>query len=1251
MKKIKLFGGLMILALTANAQTYNSKYVDQGKFGTDFGATLQSWEAGKQITADDNFYISRVKPKERFRNTATQVRTDITEANDKKLLFWVPIDDEHENAMPNGVYDSEVFNMWQYITHYGNWTAPLGRIPGNFADVAHKNGVAVSSVAGIPYGSININPSWPTCLDQLVAVGAEKCAKFLRYYGNDGLGYNSEFSDDKNRMPKLIPFHKQLQEKSRAFNPIFNNVWYDGTSEGGSIAFDQGYGSHNDDISDGALLFFNYNWSNQALLQRSVEYANNRGYNSLDLYAGMNMQGGEPKNGVRWTILKNYPISIGLWGAHSQNMFWESRGELGSSPETKQRTYQLRTERWFTGGTRNPVNCPEVGNSLSYNAENYSFQGMSPFISAKSTLCWDLTTEPFITYFNLGNGKFFNWMGERQHDKEWYNIGVQDYLPTWRWWFTKTLLGRNASDVAENGLDAEFSWDDAYVGGSTVRIFGSTTEEYLHLFKTKFEVKDGDVITFRYKLAYGNADMNLVLTATGAESTPLSSDLKLCTADQFADEDLWVEKKFTVGQDINAAEIALVALQIKNATNANIYLGEFSIIRGTFQKPNRPIFPNGKKPADILKYGNHGVDGKIVFGMSNDKPAGEPCYNIDVNTSLFKIYARQNGCDPILMGITTSWAALIYSMPIDLDAEQAIQFGVSAVSLDMKSESNILWTDENSLGIYNVNDDIQINKTTIKPNEDFEISYIDPLHEKGTWTIKNQNGNEVMKANNALKISAENGLSEIGNYDLIVYGYVYNENGKRVEKERIFKNFIQISSKETGALPRILTLTANGNEADIYVDANETIELAYTGREANGISSQAVLLEDNRFGVKANDMNVTGGKTFSTAFWIKIDKLIDGTTPLLSVASKTDAWPKTDWGWMWIDINKDGTIENYKFRGPNEGNELHYHFANSKIPVGSWTHLAFVFEYQNGKFHSDFYIDGVKQAVTSWNRQNNAESKGEAPFESSIYSITPSQVIAVGGTAHGRQGSIKGAIDNFQIWNKAMTAEDVKSSMGDITRNNIPSGLVAFWDLEEKAGESKTFKSIGELGNKEAGRHAYTAGGGEGQGQFNWIDSYYTSGCPFLKGTGYKVTTLPSWKTKKAVVENVQGNDKEGSATVQYAFDGDYAVTLTLENSLGYDQKTYQMIKVGASVPEGIEDVANNELAAYTIDGIAVVEFAKEGNYNVSLYNVAGQKVAGKSARVAANDKMHIVIENKGTYVLVIEEDGKPVRSVKLFNK
>lgn len=1246
MKKLLFIGGLSLLAATAGAQSYQEGYVEWGSFGQQFGTTLKNWEPGQQVTEDDNFFISRVKPKNRFRNAATQVRTDIDESNDKKLLMWVPIDDAAENALPNGVYDSEVFNMWQYISHYGNWTAPQGRVPGNFADVAHKNGVAVSSVAGIPYGGLYGN-GWQEAMQAVVDAGAEKGAKFLHYYGLDGLGYNSEFSGGAYIVKQLITYHQELVEKSLPLNPLFENLWYDGTNDNGYISFDQGFGDHNNDIAKGAALFFNYNWNRSTLLQSSVNYANNNGYNPLNIYAGVNMQGAEPGSNS-WPLLRNYPISIGLWGAHSQNMFWESRGEKGSAPEVKQRTYQLRTERWFTGGTRNPANCPEVTSSMKYHADNVTFHGMSSFMTAKSTLCWDLETEPFITYFNLGNGKFFNWNGVRQHNGEWYNIGVQDYLPTWRWWFTTKLLGHDAADVAANGLDAEFTWDDAWVGGSTVRVFGSTEGEYLHLFKTQYDIADGDIITFRYKLAAGSADIDLVLTAVGSESESLGN-LKVCAAGQAADEDVWVERTFTVGKDIKAEELALVALHFNSAQDMNLYLGEFSIVRNAAAAPAKPVIASSK----ALAFSKYGVDAKIVFNMPNDKAAGEPCYNIDVNTALFKIYAQQEGCEPVLMGLTTSWAALVYNIPMSLENADKVRIGVAAVSLDMKSDSEIAWSEYMDAGTYVYDDEIQINKNTIKPLEDFEISFVDPRHEDADWTITDSNGNVLYTATGAKKITVAEGPASTGNYTLTVTGPVYDADGNRTSVKREFANYIQITGKGVGALPKILTLTANGKEADITVNAGDAVALAYTGREANGAGSQGLNLNEERFGAKCADLGLVGAKTFSTAFWLKINKLAAGETQLLAVANKVDSWPKTDWGWIWANIKDDGTMGSFTFRGTDatNNNELRYKFDNATVPVGSWVHFAFAFEYDaSGAFRADFYINGVKQELTRWNRSTNGDTYFDTDpgYQRNVYNITNGQVISVGGAAHGRNG-IDGVIDNFQIWDKMITAEDVAVSMGDIDPNSLPEGLSAYWDFENEAGADLTFKSVGPKANVAAGMHNYAATGAEGQGAFSWIPAVYTSGCPFISGTAFPVVTVPTWKAKKGVVEAGEGSDVAGTATVKYENGGEYAVTLTLTNSLGSDQRTFQVIKVDAA--EGIEDVTAAEMKAYAVDGAAIVEFAQEGDYTVGVYTAAGQKVAGKAVTIAAGETVQVALGAKGTYVLVVEKDGKVVRSVKLLNK
>ncbi|MDD7317893.1 MAG: endo-beta-N-acetylglucosaminidase, partial [Prevotellaceae bacterium] len=324
--------GLVICGSNAHAQTFKEGYVEWGKFGIDFANTASTWQAGTPVNEDDNFFISRVKPRARFENKATQVNPAFGVGAQSKVLAWVPWNDPGVNALPDGKFDSEVFSIWSYVDHWGNWSAPLGRVPGSLMDVAHKNGVAVSSVAGIPWGGLGSD--WKQSLTNLANVGAEKIGNLLYYYGVDGLGYNSEFSGGSSVMPKIIPFHQALVAKMKPLNPIFENLWYDGTNDYGSITFDQGLRSANDDVFKGASLFFNYNWYG-SLLRKSASYAEGMGKSRYYLYAGMNMQGGQ---GTGWSELQANPISIGLWGAHSKNMMWESRGEKGSSPETQQAT-------------------------------------------------------------------------------------------------------------------------------------------------------------------------------------------------------------------------------------------------------------------------------------------------------------------------------------------------------------------------------------------------------------------------------------------------------------------------------------------------------------------------------------------------------------------------------------------------------------------------------------------------------------------------------------------------------------------------------------------------------------------------------------------------------------------------------------------------------------------------------------------------------------------------------------------------
>ena len=1240
-KHALLTAGLAFCVLGASAQQIRPGYVTLGENtgSPQFHTLLNKWTPGSKVSEDDNFFISRVKPHARFRNQATQVRNTLTADNDKKLLAWVPINNPDYNALPDGVFDSEVFSMWSYVTHWGDWSAPLGRIPGAFLDVAHKNGVPVSGVAGIP--NAGLSGDYYYMLAGLGNADVDKAAKFFRYYGIDGLGYNSEFNNGSVVMPKLRTFHISLNKKMKETNPLFENIWYDGTNDYGSIQFDQGLAGHNaknfGDANNSCFsLFFNYNWNKVSTLSKSVTKAESLKRSPLDIYAGVNMQGGQPKYSS-WTLLKDYPISIGLWGAHTYNMFWESRGELGSDPAVKQNAYMLRTERYFTGGTRNPANCPAVDDVQAYNAYNYTWHGMSSFMTARSAMSWDLAEEPLITHFNLGNGKFFNLNGVRQHDKSWYNIGVQDYLPTWRWWFATKLLGRNAADVPRHGLDASFTWDDAYFGGSTVRISGSVPEEYLHLFKTQYSLKKGDVITFKYKLAAGTSDVELLLSAVGSEDKPTA--YSLCKQTQVADDEEWVTRTFTVGSDFDGKDLALVALHFKNATNINLLLGEFSIVRGTYATPAKPQLESAK----LLYNCKDGMDGKIIFNMPNNKAAGEPCYNLDVKTSHFRLYAQQEGHDKVLMGTTTSWAGLYYAIPVPGDVNGKMRLGVSAVSLDEKSESEITWSDYMTPATYVYNDDVKIDKNVIKPGEEFTISYVDKNHPAAEWQLADASG-KVLRSGSGNSWRVE-GLSDIGSYNLIVTGnqnqYDSEGNFTGMEKTtRQMNSFVQVSGEAVGAVPEIYSLTANGKNENVSVDVAEKIEMAYTGRNADGLSSQGVDLKEKHFGVKCSDIGVVGAKPFSLSFWLKLNKLADGVTQFISVTSKPDGWPKSEWGWLWSTFDVKGNIECFTFRGIDGGPELQYKLEKANLPVGSWVHLALVFDYNSdGNFQSDIYVNGKKLKVLSTNRTGTT-----APgYQSGIYKITNGMVLAIGGDAFGR-GGIDGIVDNVAVWNKAMTADEVTLSMGDIDKNNLPAGIAAFWDFEEQSGTAKAFKAVGTKAGVEGGVYD------EQPSTYNvkWLDPAYSSGCPFLKGTAYKVQTLPSWKAAHGRVADAKGNGEAGSATVTYAKGGDYTVTLTLANSIASAQRTFSVIKVSAS---GIGTTEAAEVKTYTVGENAVVEFAEAGSYEVGVYDTAGVMQARKAATLNAGNVMNIHLAKAGIYVLTVKKDGKPVRTVKLVRK
>ena len=1238
-----LLFGCCLIPSTLMAQELKSDYITWGFDSHQFANKLQSWsKANPTINEDDNFFISRVRPKTRFRNVDTQVRQNLTEANDKKLLAWLPWNVPSKNALPDGVFDSEVFSMWPYVTHWGDWNCGLGRIPASLLDVAHKNGVPVSSVAGIPYGSLKSD--WRTTLNNIATSNVQNAADFMKYFGYDGLGYNSEYTEffGAGRVTRALrDFHVNLNKAIKPYNPIYENLWYDGTNDQGRIAFDQGLNDNNKSIfgeggSEAANLFFNYNWNADWLLQQSVEKAEEINRDPLDLYAGINMQGGEPRSGSRWTLLKNHRISIGLWGAHSQNMFFESRGEKGSDAETKQRTYMLRTERWFSSGSRNPVNSIAINNSLNYNADNTDFAGMSAMMTARSSMSWDLAVEPFITYFNLGNGKFFNYGGVRKNDRPWANVGVQDYLPTWRWWFASKLLGRTAADVPANGLDAEFVWDDAYMGGSTVRVHGSTSKEYLHLFKTQYALKSGDVITFRYKVKGGKADASLVFTTEDAVNAEKAYPV-LASTDE-ADEDKWVEKTITVDGTLNGKTLALVALKMENAADLNLYLGEFSIVRGTFDTPAKPVIAK----TALLHSAKNGVDGKIIFNMPNSKASGEPCYNTDVKTSLFKLWAKQEGKEPILMGVTTSWAGMYYSVPVDVKGQGKVKFGVSAVSLDMKKESDIAWGEDHDIfTTYDYSDEIKADKSVIKPNEAFTIAYVDPRHEAGNWKIEH-NGTAVASSNNTTEIKV-NGLNQVGFYDLVLTGKV-TENGTRVDKEVRYANYVQITSDAVGAVPHINKLTANDSETSIEVVANSEVTMKYEGKKADGSGSRGIKTLEKPVGVKVSELGLTNNnQPWSLAFWVKFNSL-SGGTQIVDMRDPGTGWPQNNWGTFWSTYDPSTGVYELTLRAKNGGGSPEYkqRWKVDFIP-GAWTHFTLAMDGNGTNTKPMLYINGKEAKAHNWQiGDRNGEGLCEERFVNNGW--WDANVLGISLGRHST-AAMNATIDDVKFFNKYISAAEATQAMTSTSTSD--AGLKAYWDFETDADASHYFTS--KVGNAKLAHGELKVGTGEGVASLVPDTPTYDAGSAFVSGN-YQVKTTAEWTAKKATIVSQNGTDMAGTAKLKYAKAGDYEVTLTLTNAHGSDTRTFQVIKVKAD-PTGINGTEAADMKVYAIDRDVLFDVETPGNYLVQVFSTNGQMVASKAVSVNGAESVRLHLGAQGVYVVNVKKDGKTLRTVKFICK
>ena len=1231
----------------------------------DFASKYQSWTPGQpfdeNFSDDEEFFISRVKPKERFTYAPTQVDTE--QSPERRFLWWVPMGQSAWNAVPTYFYNSEVFNMWSYIDHWGNWTAPFLRAPGAYLDICHKNGVTTSVVAAVAFGA-TVNASSPQPhgpnINALIQGGYQKFLKYLRYYGVDGIGFNSEFRMDGSMATDLQNLAANSHKHGEEYGVPFSYAWYGVTGNGGAMgSIWDSLNSGNSDwfwnssVGDYVANYFfpNYNW-NAGYCQSSETLANSLAGPgaSWNVYMGMDMQG---RDYAPWIALSNYNVSFGMWGAHDMNMLFESRGEMGSSGSTPQETYLTRSERFFTGGTQNPVNPPAIADKTYYSVNSAkNFHGISSFITARSVLQGDLAAEPFVTYFNLGNGYFFNVNGETTFDKEWYNVGIQDYLPTWRWWWTKDFMGRTEDQVPETGLTATFTWDDAWFGGSCMRISGSTDGEYLQLFKTKYDMQAGDKLTIRYKLLSGSVSMEWAV-ATEQNINGGATTARIRNTGALGD---WQEATVEVGSGLTTLNVAgqtmaLIGLRFLEAENLDMLIGEISLTREDAATPAAPVLRRDvqgtraetgetytyEAGAVILGYTYLGADVKLVWSMG-EAPEDEPwanLYNSDVNTWYYKVYVQQEQGEPVMCTATTSWAAYVVGAPVDPELGK-LRVGVSAVSMDGKTESDITWSDYMELPEPETIEGIEVDKAVVKPGEEFTVRYVDPNHDPATeWVIRaasaGDEGEVLLSSSNSTSVSGS--LDEIGLYDV----YITTDNGTTAHR-----GLVQISGEEVGAVPRIESLAVNGGTDDVNVTQGEAVTYSYVGRDADGTVSRGMSLQSNGFGMDFEQFGFNDQSPMTIACWVRPDELIMGREGItgLSIRNPKQGWPENNWGFMWLDFNEDYRLQ-LSIKSASSIGGMQFYSDGFLIEAGRWYHICIVLDYDSNRGRiCSIYVNGRLFATQV---ADNAYSYGSG---AGFYLI-------FGGYAANRTAFV-GAIDEFQVWDKALNAEEAAASMNHQT--TIPEGLVGYWDFETDAAEDNYLYSTGENKDLKAYLMLSAAGdGGEGDRDFSQGVPTFDAGAPFLEGS-FDVTTVPDWgvDVRVGTESNEEFTATEGSVDVTYntANADGYAATLTLTNSWGSDSKTFPVVVVATGLDEVGGDAAD---AVYPnpFENELYIAFKDAGAYTVDVYSLAGNLVSSQAVSAMGGEVINVRVNAEpGSYIVkVVNAEGKTVRTAKVIKK
>ncbi len=643
---------------------------------------------------DIEFARSHVRPRSVMYDQTKQVNTAINP--NRKLWMNIPGGIGKGNGgYPSSLFNNDVYSMWQYTHLFGSWNHGIFQAPGAWGDAAHKHGTDIFS--GIKFFESWTSGSGDGTYTSLISSKengkykyAEAFINCLMYLGLDGINYNWE--DQSYSNADVIAFHTELFRiaEEKGFHNFHIGLYtaVSGLTDSNAKNLYYGHNPANKTMD----LMLNYSGGDFAYssavtsIAAAKKVANTNGVYQGVWIVNMNRQ---------WPAMNTEArkeMNLCLWGEHGQSRFMSYNS--GTDAFNIQENYQKLLERGFSGGYRNPAKLPALSNTGN-NWENSgsvealsSFGGLAAMIAERTTIQGKL---PFYTNFQLGNGDRYNYKGKKTFGN-WYNMGTQDYQPTYRW-----LVYSANTQTVSTSIQPSYTHRDAYTGGSTLQLNGTATTAGtdIVLYRTDLEISDSnpmvEIAVKTYKQGTNATNLFVILKKKNDNQwfeIPVGST----TQKTWQEFDLPMSG-FSVGDHVE-----YIGLRVKSESqvdNYSIYVGKLALTddREVIEvSPIQDLIVEVKRETQksmALKL-NWKIDALTV---SDRAVTSGLVYNDEGNVDHFDILYKNGENGRISeLGRTSTWSNFIGDIEFtDSPVKDEPYIGVRSASIDGKNYSPILW--------------------------------------------------------------------------------------------------------------------------------------------------------------------------------------------------------------------------------------------------------------------------------------------------------------------------------------------------------------------------------------------------------------------------------------------------------------------------------------------------------------------------------------------------------------------------------